>query len=71
MLPACGFRFGFTTLHTTLNVIPDPFRIPRMSVNGGDTAGDFVQHLQGKRDILAPLERVKSSCIRGASRFVR
>jgi peptidoglycan/xylan/chitin deacetylase (PgdA/CDA1 family) len=71
LLPECGFRLGFTTLHTTLNAIPDPFRIPRMSVNGEDTAGDFVQHLRGKRDILAPLERAKSAGIQALSRFVR
>lgn len=63
LLPACGFRLAVTTLHTTVDAIPDPFRIPRMSVNGDDTPGDFVQHLRGKRDILASLERAKSACL--------
>lgn len=68
LLPECGFRFGFTTLHTTLKRIRDPYRIPRMSVNGEDTAADFVQHVRGKRDILAPVERAKSLYIQMARR---
>ena len=63
LLPKCGFQLAFTTLHTTLTSISDPFHIPRMSVNAVDRAGDFVQNLRGQRDILAPLEKARSAWI--------
>jgi len=63
LLSECGFRFAFTSLHTTINSIADPFRIPRISVNADDTAGHFVQNLRGQRDIIAPLEKARSAWI--------
>lgn len=68
LLPECGFRFAFTTLHTTVTSIPDPFRIPRITVNVEDTASDYLQNLRGQRDILAPLERARSAGIVAARR---
>jgi peptidoglycan/xylan/chitin deacetylase (PgdA/CDA1 family) len=70
LLFECGFRLAFTTLHTTLTSIPDPFRIPRICVNAEDAAGEFLQNLRGQRDILAPLQRTRSAWVVASRRTV-
>jgi peptidoglycan/xylan/chitin deacetylase (PgdA/CDA1 family) len=70
LLREAGFRFAFTTLHTTFRRFPDLFRIPRLSINADDTLSDFHQHLAGKRDVLALAEILKSTYYRANQKFL-
>jgi len=55
-----GFQMAFTTLHTTFRSWPDLLQLPRISINGEDDMADFRQQLDGKRDILASVQTLRS-----------
>jgi peptidoglycan/xylan/chitin deacetylase (PgdA/CDA1 family) len=68
LLSTAGFKFAFTTLHTSINRISNPFQIPRISINAEDSLDDFLQNITGQRDVLAVIERARSACWRAVSR---
>jgi peptidoglycan/xylan/chitin deacetylase (PgdA/CDA1 family) len=53
LLREAGFSQAFTTLHTTFRRCPEPFLIPRITINACDTFSEFVEQTNGKRDLIA------------------
>jgi peptidoglycan/xylan/chitin deacetylase (PgdA/CDA1 family) len=62
LLSMAGFQFAFTTLHTSIDSIRNPFQIPRLTIGPGGSIEEFVQTLYGQRDVLATIEKAKSAC---------
>jgi peptidoglycan/xylan/chitin deacetylase (PgdA/CDA1 family) len=60
LLGEAGFSQAFTTLHTTFRRCPNPFRIPRITINACDTFSDFLEQTSGKRDLIAFAQRLRS-----------
>jgi peptidoglycan/xylan/chitin deacetylase (PgdA/CDA1 family) len=63
-----GYAAGFTTLQACLTSIPNPYEIPRVTIDASDTCEDFLQKLNGRRDYIACLERLNSALFRAGLR---